>query len=74
MILQFDIFESKDFKDFHRDVLGDLLKKQGKVQGDYYTKIAKCKIICIARIDNTPVSLGAIKKRTDSAFSKTRLI
>ncbi|WBA16713.1 GNAT family N-acetyltransferase [Salinivibrio proteolyticus] len=48
------------------------LKRQGKVQGDVSEKADRCKLLCIARIDDEVVGIGAIKVRTKSDFSEQK--
>jgi len=69
MKIEYEIIEKNDFEDSHRDVFSDMLSKQGKVKGNLKSKVDRCKLICIAKIDGKPVSIGAIKQKTQSDFS-----
>jgi ribosomal protein S18 acetylase RimI-like enzyme len=48
------------------------LKKQGKVKGDLSIKADRCKIICIAKINEDIAGIGAIKIKTKSDFSNEK--
>ena len=68
MKIEYEITRREDLKETHRDTFSEMLKDQGKVQGDTKTKADRCKIICIAKIESEVVSIGAIKKKTKSDF------
>jgi hypothetical protein len=46
-----------------------MLEQQGKVKGDLDQKIDRCKLICIADIENDVAAIGAIKQKTELDFS-----
>lgn len=69
MNMSFEIILKKDFNDSHRDILAKMLEKQGKVRGDLNEKIARCEMICIGKVDDEEVAIGAIKEKTASDFS-----
>ncbi len=69
MKLEFEVVDKIDLQDHHRQLFADMLKLQGKVQGNLLTKADRCKSICIASIDGKPVAIGAIKTKTCSDFT-----
>ena len=46
-----------------------MLKKQRKVGGELEKKIDRCKLLCIAWVDNDLAAIGAIKEKTLGDFS-----
>ena len=69
MDLQYKILRKRDLENSHRKIFAELLDKQGKVQGNLMTKADRCKLICIALINNNPVAIGGIKKKSNSDFT-----
>ncbi|MBS3953523.1 MAG: GNAT family N-acetyltransferase [Methylomicrobium sp.] len=69
MKIYYDIVKKENLKDEHRNVFSEMLQKQGKVKGNMMSKADRCKMICIAKDDSKVVSIGAIKRKTDSDFS-----
>jgi len=69
MKITYEIIQSKDFDDDHRKIFADMLKMQGKVQGNFNQKIDRCKLICIVKVENEMAAIGAIKHKTQSDFS-----
>lgn len=72
MVLTFELIHKKEITDKHRKIFADLLKKQGKVGGDYQEKADRCKTICIVTCENYPIAIGAIKEKTKSDFSSAK--
>ncbi len=72
MKIEYEIIRREDFEDEHRKLFSEMLQKQGKVQGNTMSKADRCKMICIAKIDSKVVSIGAIKKKTESDFSNEK--
>lgn len=72
MKIEYDIILSEQLDNSIRDVFATLLRKQGKVQGDFSKKADRCKIVGIARVDGTAVAIGGIKKKTESDFSNEK--
>lgn len=66
------IIRNEDLKDEQRNLFGDMLKEQGKVQGDFYQKADRCKLICILTILDEPVAIGGIKIKTESDFANQK--
>ncbi|TQV85938.1 GNAT family N-acetyltransferase [Aliikangiella coralliicola] len=64
------VVEKHALKDSHRTLFAEMLKMQGKVQGDLRKKADRCKCICIATTNGKSVAIGAIKKKTDSDFAE----
>ncbi|MBK8163121.1 MAG: GNAT family N-acetyltransferase [Gammaproteobacteria bacterium] len=54
------------------ETFAEALRRQGKVQGDLSKKADRCKLLCIARIDEEVVGIGAIKTKTKSDFSEQK--
>jgi len=72
MKIEYEIIQNEQLDDPIRDVFATLLRKQGKVQGDFSKKADRCKIVGIARFDGTAVAIGGIKKKTESDFSNEK--
>ncbi len=72
MTLKFELIRKIDFKEKHRELFADMLKKQGKVQGDFSKKLDRCKLACFVYIDAKLIAIGAIKPKTNSDFSKDK--
>lgn len=72
MTLSFELIIKDELTDKHRKIFADLLEKQGKVKGVLIEKADRCKIICITKLNDQPVAIGAIKKKTLSDFSKSK--
>lgn len=69
MKIKYEIIQHDKFEISHRNLFAVMLHKQGKVQGYLNTKLDRCRAICIVKIDEEVVSIGAIKQKTKSAFS-----
>lgn len=72
MKIEYEIVKKENLEDEHRIIFSKMLQKQGKVQGDMMSKANRCKMICIAKVDSKVVSIGAIKRKTDSDFSNKK--
>ena len=70
--MKIETINKENLTDRDRTDFGDMLKKQGKVKGDPYSKADRCKVICFAKIDNEIVGIGGLKERTNSAFTKEK--
>jgi predicted GNAT family N-acyltransferase len=69
MKITYHVIHRQEFNENHQDILARMLKQQGKVQGNLNDKINRCKLICIAYVDNEVAAIGAIKEKTLSDFS-----
>ena len=69
MKIEYKIINKSELEDSHRKIFADMLDKQKKVKGDLMTKADRCKMICIVSINDKPVAIGAIKKKTKSDFT-----
>lgn len=69
MKVTYDVIEKNDLDDSHRKIFAFMLEKQGKVLGNLSQKADRCKLICIAKVDNDVAAIGAIKQNTESDFS-----
>lgn len=72
MNIQYNIIANKDIQNSNRETFNKLLEIQGKVQGNLSEKADRCKIICIASINDEPIAIGGIKPKTNSDFNKEK--
>ena len=72
MQICYEIVYRKSLTDGHRSLFADMLKEQGKVQGDLSAKADRCKLICLAKLNGKTVGIGAIKKKTESDFDENK--
>lgn len=68
MKTEYEIIHKTDFNKTHREIFAKKLEEQGKIQGNLSSKVDRCKLICIVKIDDSPVAIGAIKQKTLSDF------
>jgi RimJ/RimL family protein N-acetyltransferase len=68
MKIEYEILQRDQF-DPVRETFAEMLRKQGKVTGDPASKAARCKLICVARVDSEAVAIGGVKIKTASDFS-----
>ena len=55
-----------------REVFRKLLQQQGKMQKVTIDKVNRCQLLCVCRVDNNIVSIGAIKPKTNSDFDSNK--
>ncbi len=72
MKIEFKVVDKEQLETNHRALFAEMLKKQGKVQGDLSGKGDRCKCICIAKVDGAVAAVGAIKKKTASDFTDAK--
>lgn len=72
MKIEYEIILKENLTEGIRVTFADMLKQQGKVQDDLLKKADRCKLLCFASIDGEPVSIGAIKIKTNSDFSNEK--
>lgn len=72
MTLSLELITKDKLTDEHWKNFADLLEKQGKVKGVLIEKADRCKLICITKLNDKPVAIGAIKKKTLSDFNKSK--
>jgi len=72
MKIKYDIIYKAEITNVVRSAFAEALKMQDKVKGDLATKADRCKILCIAKIDDSVVGIGAIKEKTTSDFSNEK--
>ena len=72
MKIEYEIYLPKDFNKSLRADFADMLSKQRKVQGDLSTKADRCKLICIAKVDDKVIAIGGIKQKTASDFENNK--
>lgn len=70
--IEFQVFTKEEVTDSAREAFTAALGRQGKVQGDVSQKADRCKLLCIARVDNETAGIGAIKVKTRSDFSEEK--
>src|SRR5437879_3481200 len=70
--IEFEIRQRDEIDDSVRTTFAEMLRKQGKVQGDLAAKADRCKLICIARLDGKVIAIGGIKQKTASDFSSNK--
>jgi RimJ/RimL family protein N-acetyltransferase len=72
MKIEYEIISQNEFVDSLRTVFADMLRRQGKVQGDLDTKADRCKLICTAKVDGKVIAIGGIKQKTASDFENNK--
>lgn len=72
MKIKFEVLAKNQLDKTHRSIFAEMLKKQGKVQGDLSTKADRCKFICIAMVNSDVAAIGAIKEKTASDFTNEK--
>ena len=72
MKIEYHIIHRAEIDNVVRDLFTEMLRKQGKVQGDLAAKADRCKLLCLARVDGTVVAVGGIKLKTESDFSSEK--
>jgi len=70
--IEYNIIKKEELSDHTRTIFAEALKKQGKVKGNLSIKADRCKIICIAKINEDIAGIGAIKVKTESDFSNEK--
>ena len=72
MKTEFEVVDSSQLEKGHRSLFSEMLKEQGKVEGDLSKKADRCKYICLAKVDGAVAAVGAIKKKTASDFTDAK--
>ena len=72
MKIEYQIIHSEEFNSDHRKLVAEMLAEQGKVKGNLKDKIDRCKLLCIVKVDDKVVAIGAIKKQTKSDFNSEK--
>lgn len=70
MKIEYQLLKREEVDGYVRDVFALMLEKQGKVRGKLQEKADRCKLLCVAKIDNRPVAIGGIKVATKDDFSQ----
>lgn len=52
-----------------RQIFGEMLEEQGKVNNPSPKKADRCKYLCFVKVDGATVAIGAIKPKTSGNFS-----
>lgn len=55
-----------------RKIFLNLLEQQGKITNPVIEKINRCTFLCVCKVDNSIVSIGAIKPKTNSDFNSEK--
>ena len=72
MKIEYEIIRKEELSDNIRTIFAGALKKQGKVKGDLDKKADRCKVLCIAKINEDIAGIGAIKTKTKTDFYKEK--
>ena len=72
MDVEYKIIAKENLSEEERNVFSNLLRKQNKITGDLSLKADRCKEICIAYMNEVPIAIGAIKRKTKSDFNKNK--
>src|SRR5262245_3901420 len=70
--IAYKIGEPKNFSDPEKETFLALLKLQNKVQNPTIDKVNRCLLLCLCKVDNEVVSIGAIKPKTKSDFNSDK--
>ena len=68
MKIEYEIIQRTEIDDSIRSTFAEMLRKQGKVQGDLHTKADRCRLLCVVRVDGRVIAVGGIKQKTASDF------
>ena len=72
MRIEYEIIQHAEIDDSVRATFAEMLRKQGKVQGDLGTKADRCKFVCVARVNGKAIAIGGIKQKTASDFANDK--
>ncbi len=72
MEITYKIENPTNFSESDREAFLNLLKQQRKVTKPTIEKVNRCKLLCVCKIDNEIVSIGAIKPKTKSDFNRDK--
>ncbi|BCD98643.1 GNAT family N-acetyltransferase [Marinagarivorans cellulosilyticus] len=72
MGINYEIYSKENITDEIRHVFAELLKLQGKVQGDLLGKADRCNLLCVTKDNSKVIAIGAIKIKTASVFSNRK--
>jgi hypothetical protein len=70
--IAYKIDEPKEFSEVERQAFLELLMLQGKVQNPTIARVDRCTLLCVCKVDNAIVSIGAIKPKTNSDFNSDK--
>lgn len=70
--INYTIDTPQSFSDASRKIFLDLLIQQGKVSNPTAGKVNRCTFLCVGKLDNEIVSIGAIKSKTNSDFDSNK--
>ncbi|MBS1571345.1 MAG: hypothetical protein KF825_09995 [Ferruginibacter sp.] len=62
----------KNISDTDKKIFLELLIQQGKVTNPTLEKINRCTFLCLCKVDNKIISIGAIKPKTNSDFNSDK--
>jgi hypothetical protein len=71
-VVTYKVDHPNNFSEIEKEQFHVLLKKQGKITEPTIEKVKRCTLICICYSDNTIVSIGAIKPKTNSDFNANK--
>lgn len=69
MRVEYRVISHAEIDNTVRGTFAEMLRKQGKVKGNLETKADRCKLVCIASVNDTVVAIGGIKPKTASDFT-----
>lgn len=65
----YEIISKTGINESHRQIVAQMLEEQQKIEPPYENKADKCKLICIVSKYDIPIAIGAIKNKTERAFT-----
>lgn len=71
--VEYRIIHQDLFTEIERNILAEFLIKQGRVLGDSYQKLDRCKWLCFAIVGGKKIAVGAIKQKTPIDFELAEL-
>jgi len=72
MTITYSIESPQTFSETERKSFRDLLEQQGKVNKPTIEKVNRCTFLCICKLGNEIVSIGAIKPKTNTDFDSNK--
>lgn len=70
--VNFKVDLPEKFSSKEKEIFCEMLLKQGKVKNPSIDKLNNCKILCVCLVNGDTISIGAIKPKSPSDFSKTK--
>ncbi len=70
--IAFKLDSPKNIAEEEKKLFHELLILQGKIKKPTLEKIDLCSLLCLCKVDNKIVSIGAIKPKTNSVFNSDK--